>query len=171
MSASDPVVIVGAGLSGAAATWALARRNVAVVTVDQFAVGHSSGSSHGSARIVWRGYGDGLYVALSGQAFELWRELEHASGAQILRMLGGIDFGARRDVPKVAALLADAGVPHEVLPGAEAQRRWPGMVFEGDVVFHPQAGTMDAARAVEILLAEAAKFGAEVHYDSPVARV
>jgi sarcosine oxidase len=45
------------------------------------------------------------------------------------------------------------------------------MVFEGDVVYHPQAGTMDAALAVETLLAEAAKSGAEVHHESPVARV
>ena len=167
MSASDPVVIVGAGLSGAAATWALARREVPVVTVEQFAIAHSLGSSHGSARIVRRGYGDGLYVSLSGQAFELWRELEEASGQQILRMLGGIDFGARRNVPKVAALLADAGVPHEILPGDEAEARWPGMVFEGgDVVHHEQAGTMDAAGAVQAFLGEAQRLGADVRQEA-----
>lgn len=167
MSASDPVVIVGAGLSGAAATWALARRGVPVVTVEQFAVGHSSGSSHGSARIVRRGYGDGLYVSLSGRAFELWRELEQATGTQILRMLGGLDFGSRRDVPKVAALLADAGVPHEVLPAAEAEARWPGMVFEGsDVVHHEQAGTMDAAGAVQAFLGDAKRLGADVRQET-----
>ena len=160
-------MIVGAGLSGAAATWALARRDVPVVTVEQFAIAHSKGSSHGSARIVRRGYGDGLYVSLSGQAFELWRELEEASGRQILRFLGGIDFGARRNVPKVAALLADAGVPHEILPGDEAEARWPGMVFEGgDVVHHEQAGTMDAAGAVHAFLSEAQRFGADVRQET-----
>lgn len=142
-----------------------------VVVLEQFAAGHNRGSSHGSARIVRRGYGDGLYVSLTGRAFELWKELESASGTSVLRMLGGLDFGPRRNVPKVAALLAEAGVPHEVLPTAEAQRRWPGMVFEGDVVYHPQAGTMDAARAVEMLLAEAGKLGAEVRYDSPASSV
>lgn len=162
MPASDPVVIIGAGLAGAAATWALARRDVPVVTVEQFAVGHAGGSSHGSARIVRRGYGDGLYVSLTGQAFELWRELEGVTGARILRMLGGIDFGRRRDVPKVARLLAGAGVPHEVLPAAEAQARWPGMLFDGDVVYHDQAGTMDAAVAVQALLSDAERRGATV---------
>jgi sarcosine oxidase len=171
MQADNPVVIIGAGLSGAAAAWALSRRGIPVIVLEQFAAGHNRGSSHGSARIVRRGYGDALYVSLTGRAFELWQELEAASGTNVLRMLGGLDFGPRRDVPKVAALLADAGVPHEVLPAAEAQRRWPGMVFEGDVVFHPQAGTMDAARAVDMLLAEAAKSGADVRYGSPVARI
>src|SRR6266516_4801060 len=139
MGAEDPVVIVGAGLSGAAAAWALSRRGVPVVLLEQFALGHRLGSSHGSARIVRRAYGDALYVSLTGRAFELWRELEAASGAVVLRMLGGLDFGVRRDVPTVARLLGEAGVPHELLPAAEASARWPGMVFEGDVVFHPQA--------------------------------
>jgi sarcosine oxidase len=171
MPRSDAVVIVGAGLSGAAAAWALSRRGVPVVVFEQFAAGHSRGSSHGSARIVRRAYGDALYVSLTGRAFELWQELESASGTAVLRMLGGIDFGARRDVPEIARLLAEAKVAHEVLPADEATRRWPGMVFEGEVVFHPQAGTVDAARAVEVLLAEAAKLGADVRHDTAVTAV
>jgi sarcosine oxidase len=166
------VVIVGAGLAGAATTWALARRDVPVVTLEQFVVGHPHGSSHGSARIVRRGYGDGLYVSLTGRSFELWRELEQATGAQILRMLGGIDFGARRNVPRVAALLAEAGVPHEVLPGVEAEARWPGMVFEGgDVVHHEQAGTMDAAGAVQAFLGDAARLGADIRTETSAVAV
>ncbi|MFN2560921.1 MAG: FAD-dependent oxidoreductase [Jatrophihabitans sp.] len=162
MAENDPVVIIGAGLAGAGAAWALTRRGLPVVVAEQFPLGHLRGSSHGSARIVRRGYGDGLYVSLTGRAFELWRELELASGTAILRMLGSLDFGVRRNVPKMARLLADAGVRHEVLPPAEAAARWPGMVFEGEVLFHEQAGTMDAAGAVAALLAQAAAAGAQV---------
>jgi sarcosine oxidase len=171
MAADDPVVIIGAGLSGAGVAWALARRGVPVAVFEQFPAGHRLGSSHGSARIVRRGYGDALYVRLTGRSFELWRELETTSGSTLLRMLGGLDFGVRRDVPKVAALLADAGVPHEVLPADEAARRWPGMLFDGDVVYHPQAGTLDAERAVAVLLAEAARGGAVLRHETPVARL
>ena len=171
MSLSDPVVIVGAGLAGAASAWALTQQDVPVVVLEQFAAGHAYGSSHGSARIVRRGYGDGLYTRLTGRAFELWQEVERASGTSLLRMLGGLDFGPRRNVPKVAALLADAGVPHEVLPAAEASARWPGMEFEGDVVYHPQAGTMDAAGAVRAMLSLAAARGADVRHETPAAAV
>src|SRR5579875_3074375 len=171
MRADLPVVVVGAGLSGAGAAWALARRGVPVVVVEQFTAGHARGSSHGSARIVRRGYGDGLYVSLTGRAFELWRELESVSGARVLRMLGALDFGARRNVREVARLLADAGVPHEVLPPADASARWPGMVFEGDVVFHPQGGAMDAAGAVSAMLAEAVRLGADVRYETEAVAV
>lgn len=171
MSTSDSVVIIGGGLAGAGTAWALSRRGLPVVLLEQFAPGHRRGSSHGSARIVRRGYGDALYVALTGRAFELWRELELTSGATLLRMLGGIDFGPRRDVAKIAALLADAAVPHEVLPAAEAMRRWPGMVFDGEVVHHTEAGTVDAARAVDVLLAEAARAGADVRHEAGVSSI
>ncbi len=168
MSTDQPVVIIGAGLAGAATAWTLARRGVPVIVLEQFEPGHRRGSSHGSARIVRRAYGDALYVSLTGRAFELWRELEQASGRTVLRMLGGLDFGARRRPGAVAGHLAAAGVPHEVLPAAEAGQRWPGMVFEGDVVFHEQAGTMDAAGAVAAMLAEAERLGASVRTSTTV---
>src|SRR4051812_49617927 len=127
MASSDPVVIVGAGLAGAASAWALAQQDVPVVVLEQFAAGPAQGSSHGSARIVRRAYGDGLYVTLTGRAFELWSEIESRSGASLVHRFGGLDFGPNRNVAIVARLLGGAGVPHEVLPAQEAEARWPGM--------------------------------------------
>ncbi|MDE3132901.1 MAG: FAD-dependent oxidoreductase [Acidobacteriota bacterium] len=165
------VIVVGAGLMGAAAAWSLARRGRSVLVVEQFGPGHRNGSSHGSARIFRRAYADALYVRLSGRAFELWRELEQRSGASILRTLGGIDHGAQRDVDGVAAQLAAAGVPYELLPAIESERRWPGMRFAQGALFQPQAGTIDAALALEALVADAAAHGAQVLYDTTVARL
>jgi sarcosine oxidase len=171
MPVDAPVVVVGAGLAGAASALSLARRGVPVVVLEQFAEGHRNGSSHGSARIVRRAYGDALYVQLTGRAFELWREVEVSTGTQLLRTLGGIDFGSRRDVPGVAALLAAAGVAHEVLAPDEAERRWPGMRFDGPVLFHPQAGAVDADLAVRTMLAEAMRLGADVRHATPAVAV
>jgi monomeric sarcosine oxidase len=156
------LVVIGAGLMGAAAAWSASRRGLSVTVLEQFEPGHVHGGSHGSARIVRRAYGDALYTRLTGRAFELWRELELDSGASVIRMLGGLDFGRDRNVAAVAGHLADAGVPHEALPPDEAQRRWPGMRFDGEVVYHPQAGTLDAARAVVAFLDGAARRGAAV---------
>jgi monomeric sarcosine oxidase len=156
------VVVIGCGLAGSATAWATARRGAAVLVLDRFEPHHARGSSHGSSRIVRRAYGDVLYTALAGEAFELWREVEEQSGARLLRMLGGLDFGADRDTAAIAANLTSCGVPHEVLDAAEAARRWPGMRFAGPVVHHEQAGTMDAQGAVDAMASLAAQQGADV---------
>jgi monomeric sarcosine oxidase len=161
------VVVIGAGLSGAAAADALVRRGGSVLVLEQFAQGHQRGSSHGSARIVRRAYGDGLYVKLTGRAFELWSEIESRSGASLVHQYGGLDFGPNRNVAIVARLLGEAGVPHELLPAQEAEARWPGMRFEGDVLFHPQAGVVDSALAVDTMLTLARAAGAQVRFDAP----
>ncbi len=156
---------------GAATAWAAARRGLSVTVLDQFGPGHGHGSSHGSARIVRRAYGDSLYTELSGRAFELWRELELETGTALLRMLGGIDFGSRRDPSRVAAHLAAAGVEFELLDAVQAQRRWPGMRFAGQVVYHRQAGALDADAATAAMLRSSATLGALIRHHSAVSAI
>ena len=45
------------------------------------------------------------------------------------------------------------------------------MVFDGDVVFHPQAGTLDSGAAITALVALAQAAGADVRYSTPAASV
>jgi monomeric sarcosine oxidase len=168
---SVDVAIIGGGLSGAATAWAASRRGLSVALFEQFSVGHDRGSSHGSARIFRRAYGDPFYISLTGRARELWRELESDSGAQVIQTTGGLDHGSGRDVPHLAALLADQAVPHEVLTAADASERWPGMVFDAPVLFHPEAGVIDADLAVATFLARARARGAQVFERTPVEKI
>ena len=138
-----------------------------MLVLDRFEPGHKDGSSHGSARIVRRAYGDDLYTRLTGEAFELWREVEQQSGTTLLRMLGGLDYGTGRAATEVASHLAACGVPHEVLDSTEAEHRWPGMRFEGPVVFHEQAGTLDAQMAVDAMAALAVAGDADIRHGQP----
>jgi monomeric sarcosine oxidase len=165
------VIVVGGGLMGSATAWSLARRQRSVLLVEQFSPANRHGSSHGSARIVRRGYDDALYTGLTGLAFELWQELERESGARLLRTLGGLEYGDARNVGAVAQHLAREGAPHEQLSAQEAEDRWAGMRFEGTVLFHPQAGTVDAALAVEAFIAQAGRRGANVRREAEVVRV
>ncbi len=164
------VAVVGGGLMGAAAAWAGARRGLSVSLHEQFEPGHVRGSSHGSARIVRRGYSDALYTRLTGEAFELWREVELTANVGLLRMVGGLDHGPQRTA-LVARLFAAADIAHEVVSAADAEARWPGLRFTGPVVYHPQAGTMDADRAVTALLELARSAGAMVQYASRVSSI
>src|SRR4051794_16300492 len=121
MAKSVDVLVIGAGLMGAAAAWSPARREHSVALVEQFDPRHVHGSSHGSARIMRRAYGDALYTRLAGQAFELWREIEHSAGKTLLHLYGGLDFGAERGVRDIARHLAEAGIERELLSAAAAQ--------------------------------------------------
>ncbi len=171
MADDDSVVIIGAGLMGAASAWALSRRGRPVTLIEQFDVGHTKGSSHGSARIVRRAYSDALYIELTGYAFDRWDELSAESGATPIRILGGLDFGPTRDVPAIDTMLTDAKVPHELMPASEAARRWPGMNFDGDVIYHPQAGVVDPDVAVRAMVDRARAAGATVLENTTVTAV
>lgn len=147
---------------GAATAWQLARQGHEVTLIEAYEIGHKSGSSHGSSRIYRRAYGDPLYVRLTGAARELWQELEHDTGTRLLRLTGGLDFGAGRDPGAIADILAAAAVPHELLTAAEATDRWPQFRFDGPVLHHPDAGTVDADATVAAAVRRVAELGARV---------
>jgi sarcosine oxidase len=165
------VAVVGAGLMGAATASALTRRGTAVALFEARQPGHRAGSSHGSARIFRWGYPDPLYVGLVGQARELWRELEAAAGEPLIRPTGGVDHGRTRDPEALAAVLRAAGLAVELLSRREATARWPGMVFDGPVLFHAEAGALDPDRAIAAMLRRAVAGGAGWYPDTPVLRV
>ena len=71
--------MVGAGMAGAAAAWALARRGRSVLLVDRFGRAHDRGSSHGAERIFRFGYTDAVYVNLAQESLAGWHDLQAAS--------------------------------------------------------------------------------------------
>lgn len=170
---SADLVIVGAGLAGSAAAWAASKRGLRVVVLEAFEPGHGNGSSHGSARIFRRVYADPLYVAMTGQAGELWRALEDETGETFITVTGGVDFGPSRDAERLHEMLTGRGVRAELLPASEARRRWPGFDFTGTgpVLYQPDAGSLDPERAMAAMLRLAASRGARIHFGTPATSV
>ena len=172
MATRADLVIVGAGLAGSAAAWAASARGLAVVVLEAFAPGHRNGSSHGSARIFRRAYPDPLYVRLTGQAEEGWRQLADEAGEQLLTVTGGLDFGAARDPRRLHQVLAGCGVPAELMAPLAAAERWPYFDFAGGpVMYHPGAGVLDPERAMAAMLRLAAARGADIRFGTPVTRL
>ena len=168
------VAVVGAGLVGAATAWAVSRRGASVALIEARTLGHREGSSHGSARIFRRAYSDPLYIGLTGRAGELWDELADAAGEKVLRRTGGLDFGRGREPETLAELMRASGVPVELLAPEAAAERWPGFAFdpaEGPVLFHAEAGVLDADRAIAAMVRSAVEGGAVWHQDTPVLRL
>jgi sarcosine oxidase len=69
-------------------------------------------------------------------------------------------------------IMSASGVPVELVPAAAAAERWPGTAFGRDpVMFHPDAGVIDAERAMTVMRSLAEARGAQIHYGSPVLSV
>jgi len=164
-------VVVGAGLTGAATAWQLARRGHEVTVLERTAPANAQGSSHGSARIFRYGYPDVFYAQLVVEARAEWSELERVAGEQLITPTGALDFGVERDPAGLARVFEQVGVEHELLTREEAASRWPGLAPDSDVLWHPGAGVIDAERSVLAMLAAAAADGARVEHGWPVHRV
>jgi sarcosine oxidase len=172
---STDVVVVGGGVMGSAAAWALARRGVDVVLLEQFGPGHALGASHGRSRIYRSTYSQPHHQALVAEARALWAELEEESGVQVLHPAPGVMTAAEPGLGRlreVAAAMTSAAVPYEWLGAAEAEQRWPGMRFPGPVLHEPAtAGRVDADTAVSALQQAAAAHGAVVRHHRRVTAV
>ena len=163
------VVVIGAGVVGAATAYALTARGERVLLVEQHARGHHLGSSHGATRIFRQGYADPEYVALTTRALELWGALEAAAGEELIVRTGAVDHGRPEVVDAIAAALADADIPHESLTPDQAAARWPGIAFEGHVLTHPSAGRIRSDRTIEVFLTLAERTGlADLRFDTRV---
>jgi sarcosine oxidase len=156
------IVVVGGGVMGTAAAWALCRRGREVVLLEQFELGHKRGSSHGTSRIFRFSYHDPMYVGLAMEALPLWRELERESGRGLLTITGGLDVGEA--VTTHASALETLGAAFEVMDGGEAERRFPFLSIPAGepVLFQPDAGIVAADAAVRAFAESAAARGVEV---------
>lgn len=159
-------IVVGAGVMGSATAYHLAKRGRRVLLLEQFAVGHERGSSHGHSRIIRLAYDAPDYVYLAQAAFPLWRALEEESGAALLLQTGGLDC-ALPDTPSFEATrasLAAVGVAFEELDRGGIAERFPQFQLPDRTVglYQRDAGILNASRCVATFAAEARRHGATV---------
>lgn len=144
-------IIVGGGAMGLATAWQLASRGVSVLLLERFETGHTRGASHGATRNMNNAYAETHYLDLYDEALGLWHELEAVSGERLLTLGGLVTHGDPARVrPAYDSLLA-RGAATELIEPAEAERRWPGMRFEGDVLVNRDAGRIHASTALRVL--------------------
>jgi sarcosine oxidase len=168
MGTNFDVIVVGVGAMGAATCWALARRGVRVLGLEQFDLPHARGSSHGYSRVTRTAYYEHPdYVPLLRRAHALWAELEEESNEEILHLVGGLYLGPA-DGPLVSGSLRSAqehGLSHEMLDRGALARRYPQFSVPEDWVglFESEAGFLRPELAISAFADCAMKRGAEIH--------
>ena len=155
------VAVVGAGINGLAAAYALACGGDEVTLYEQFRVGHTNGSSHGASRIFRLAYPEPEWVRLAQEALPAWRALEADSGEELLELSGLVELTPPGVEGSRAALEACGARFEEVSE--------PG--FEGTAIYQPDAGIVRADLARAAFLDGALRRGARLVEETRVERL
>ena len=174
------VAVVGLGAIGSATLYQLAKRGIRAVGIDRYDPPHIMGSSHGESRITRLSVGEGANVApLVRRSHAIWRELEAATGQQLMRQTGGLIL-ARREVglhhgrdnflSRCIGIAERFGIEHSHLDAEAIARRFPQFQLQGDEtgLFEPEAGYLHPERCVATQLAQAASLGAAIQRNTRV---
>ena len=145
------VAVVGAGVMGCAAAWALAERGAEVTLHEQFGLEHTHGSSHGRTRIFRLAYPEAHWVRLAQEALAGWRELERASGTRVLELHGLVELCSSADLTSRDVLDA-CGVEHTMLDADGVRARGVVPPEGSAALFQPDAGVVLADVARHALL-------------------
>ena len=169
------VAIIGLGVMGTAAAWALSRRGLRVLGLEQFEPGHARGSSHGESRIIRELYFEHpLYVPILQRAYTLWGELESESDTRLLYLQGGLTLGpaSGRVVPGAREAARRYNLPLEELSPDAVARRFPAIRPPADYigVWDERGGYVRADLAIDAFRLVADRRGAVLHYGEPVTR-
>jgi sarcosine oxidase len=167
------VIVIGVGGMGSAACYHLARRGRRVLALEQFALGHEMGSSHGISRIIRLAYFEHpSYVPLVRRAYELWRDLESTCGERLFFRTGSLDIGLPGNGLFEGSLAACQmhGIDHEILTGREINGRFPGyrVPAESVAVLQADGGYLMSERCVAVHASLAVRHGAEIRVCEPV---
>lgn len=159
-------VVIGLGGAGSSALWALARRGVKALGIEQFEIGHARGSSHGRSRLYRGGAAEGSeYVTLARRSLDVWRDLEEHSGMEIVTLTGGVTIAESGSMllHDTIEQLSDADMAHEVLDPDQLRARFPQhRVTDRDSgVFDPATGIARPELAIRTAIDAARERDAE----------
>ena len=161
-------IVVGAGAMGSATAWQLAKRGRSVLLIEQFSDNHVSGSSHGGTRIFRLGHQQQIYTELGISALQLWRELEAESDTSLVELIGHVDHGPPEVINEIEQILDSHDLVTTRLSPQAAHDRWPGMIFDGSVIFSPDGGRVFAQRTVDALWQRILVLGGEILTETKV---
>ncbi len=170
------VAVIGLGAMGSATLYAAARRGLRVFGVDRYEPAHHRGSSFGESRLIRLAYfEDPSYVPLVREAYQRWRDLEVATGEQVLTMTGLIEAGFPGSplVMNSWRSSTEHNLRSERLTAGEANARFPAFDLpdDWDVLFQRDAGALLPEKAIRLFVAGAKDRGARVRLNTRVISV
>ena len=173
-------IVLGLGAMGSAAVYQLAKRGKTVLGIDQFSPPHNYGSSHGESRIIRQAIGEGEhYVPLVLRSYELFREIEKATGKKLLTITGGLTLESRQSdavmhgrhnfLAQAISCAQKFDIRHEILEPEDIKKRYPQFAVTNERgYFEYETGYLRPELCAEAQLRLAQNFGATLQTDEKV---
>jgi glycine/D-amino acid oxidase-like deaminating enzyme len=171
---SSHVVVIGAGAWGGWTAYHLRSRGVQVTLIDAYGPGNSRSTSGDETRGIRSSYGDRatgeLWTPWARTAIRRWNLFEQEWGpvfrTKFFHQTGDVIMRPTREpfITKTLELWQANKVPHEVLSGEEARKRWP--VIKADditvAITEPDAGVVRCRAATQAVAAIGQKMGVKL---------
>jgi len=173
-------IVLGLGAMGSAALYQLSKKGKNVLGIDQYVPPHKLGSAHGDTRITRQAIGEGYeYVPLALRSYEIWDELEKASGKKLLYKNGGLILGnaesnaihgKKNFIQQTIATAEKYHIEHEVLTAGEIKSRFPQFKIKGLEVgyYEKNAGFLKPELCIKTQLELANKNSAQININEKV---
>jgi monomeric sarcosine oxidase len=164
------VVIIGAGVMGAATAYYLSKVQKNILLLDQYEVQNNRNSSQDHSRVFRYEYGtDEFYSTLAVESLKLWKEVEKESDTQLYFKCGCLLLGKTDDTyaMKSYRTMKKLGLPIELLDRKDFHKRFPQFNSEGGVL-DPNGGVIEANTATNTFVALAQKNGVQVRTNTKV---
>lgn len=167
------VIILGAGTMGTAAAWALARRGVDVIAIDQFSHYNSLASHGGRTRIFRHCYFEGeKYVPWALESDRLFTELHDRTGLELQLRVGCLDIGTAENghARKSQAAAIAHKLPFETLTAQGVNERFPAWNLPDDFEANldPEGGVLLVENVFKAFRSELEAAGGRIVENSPV---
>ncbi|MEO5624631.1 MAG: N-methyl-L-tryptophan oxidase [Dokdonella sp.] len=168
MGKTYDAVVIGAGVFGAWTASHLLRAGQRVLLVDKYGPASVRASSGGETRVIRMAYGaDEIYTRMSQQSLPAWTDLFARTGSpELFRETGVLWLIAAEDAAAAQSLavLTRNGIRHEVLDHNTLTQRYPQIVVPpgGWAIFEPESGGLLARRAVQAVVEDNLRAGADL---------
>ena len=149
------VAVVGAGIIGLSAAYALTRRGASVTIYERGVPGN--GQSGGDSRIFRHSHDDPRLIVLARRSLHRWREWERECGQELVSRDGVVFLGS--GARERQAALTAAGVSARLVDSAEVAAALPVLMAQADsddLMVDEDGGVIRTRTAIEMLSAPVA---------------